>query len=171
MGSNLLRSLTNCNNENQFIAKKKLIFESNFFVECDPLEKKYVISTVSLIFQHILKPLLNMCSCDASCLCKPLTNNLAESANHRIKSWFRYKKCTPSKVIEGLKKITNLQLVDIEKMFSDQGNFLCPEACVPFTNHDKDLLNLLFNQFFYDELDCSNSVVEPVAKKKESLNL
>ena len=166
--SNLLRSLTNCNNEDQFIAKKNLIFESNFFVECDPLEKKYVISTVSLIFHHVLKPLLNMCSCEASCLCKPLTNNLAESANHRIKSWFHFKKCTPTKVIAGLKKITNLQLVDIEKMFSDQGNFLCPEACVPFTNHDKDLLNLLFNQFFFDELDFSNSVVEPVAKKKRN---
>ena len=61
-----------------------------------------------------------MCSYDASCLCKPSTNNLAGSANHRIKSWFHSKKCTPTSVIEGLKNITMLQLLDIENMFSDQ---------------------------------------------------
>ena len=87
------------------------------------------------LFHHVLKPFLSMCSYDASCLCKPSTNNLAGSANHRIKSWFHSKKCTPTSVIEGLKNITKLQLLDIENLFCDQGNFSCPEAYISLTNY------------------------------------
>ena len=63
-------------NEDQFIAKKNN-FWIWFFVECDASEKRYVFLTVSYIFDHAIKPLINMCSCDASFFCKPLTKNLA----------------------------------------------------------------------------------------------
>ena len=162
----LLKGLTACKNEDEFFAKKNVILDSDSFSDCDANQKRYVCSIIPLILNHIVKPLNKFCKCEATlhCVCKPLTNNLAESANHKIKQFCRFEKGTPTELIEKLKGLNDLQLTYISLMFNDRGNFLCPELSLPFTIEDKELLETLFNRFFNDEL--LDEVVQPSAKRQ-----
>ena len=65
-----------------------------------------------------------------------------------------------------LKKVTDLQLLCFRETFNNIDLFLSKEASIPFTCHDKELLNVLFNRFFSDDLVYSANVVEPLEKKK-----
>ena len=72
-----------------------------------------------LVFNHIALTLNKFCKWDATVpyVCKPLTNNLAESVNHKIKTFVVFKKEIPTKVINSLKDLTDLQLNYIGLMF------------------------------------------------------
>ena len=166
----LLKKLTTCKNQNEFSELKNVILASESFVGCNSNEKRYVYKILPLILNHIIIPLNKMCCCDNGvlCVCKPLTNNLAESANHKIKFFSKFKTGTPLEVINKLQDLINLQLKFIEKMFNDSGNFVCPDLSLPFTIHDKQLLDTLFNRFFSDEFFYSDNVVQPLPKKKRN---
>ena len=73
-----LNNLTSCENQNEFLGNKYVILASEYFVGCDSNEKRYVYN----ILNHIFMLLNNMCKRYVAvlCICKPLTNNLAESA-------------------------------------------------------------------------------------------
>ena len=108
----LVKLLTTCKNQDEFLTKKNVILVKESFSDCDANEKRYVSSIMPLIFNHIILPLNKFCNCDTTLpwVCKPLTNKLVESANHKIKKFWNFKKGTPTEVIVSLKDLKDLQL-------------------------------------------------------------
>ena len=74
-----------------------------------------------LILNHVVLPLNKFCKFDATLpfVCKPLSNNLAEFANHKIKKFCKFQKGRPTEVIDNLKGLTDLQLKYISLMFNE----------------------------------------------------
>ena len=78
---------------------------------------------------------------------KPLTNNTAESANAKIKTITGTYTLKPLGVVEKIKKLIDIQFVDIKKAFYNEGQFRIPNNTAPKFNLTKPQLNTLFYHF------------------------
>ena len=79
------QKLTTCKNQNAFLGNKNVILASESFVGCDSNEKRKVYNILPPNLNHIYMLLDNVCKRGVGVICKPRTNNLAESANHNNK--------------------------------------------------------------------------------------
>ena len=118
---------------------------------------------VNIVFKYICKPRWELG------LPKVYLNNVAESVNHKMKSYFNWKKLSPSRVVSELHELVQIQFIDIRKAFVGKGNYLIECASMGNIMNDDNFLNSLYESFLRGSLELPPSSRRVKHRQKSDL--
>ena len=156
--SKKINKLVFCKSLNEFNDAVINIYENNNFKSIKNIYKRnYIHQELTTIYLNILLPKWQLN------LSKPLTNNLAESCNNKVKELVGRVYVSPDKLVKDLKVLVQNQFINVGKAFEGEGDFQFPHYQAPQIELSEDQKNRLVNHFLNNCIDIA--VPEVPAKK------
>ena len=155
-----ISKLVYCKSLDSFNEKTVEILKTENFKNVTELHKiKYIHNELETIYKYILLPKWRLES-DL-----PISNNLAESANSKIKSNIGKDgvTITPTLLVSEIRVLVENLYINVKKAFSGEGLFKLGNYETPAVKLDSDQEEHLFNHFISN---CNDVAIPEVPKKK-----